>query len=66
MIAESDGPQEPAEEPLPAEVMNDPRIRRQIEEAQTSIREGHVTPGKKANDLAKLARERKLESRSRI
>ena len=57
--ATSNGLQPEEPQPLPPEVLADPKIREQIAEAQAAAREGRTRRGKSADDLLDLANEQR-------
>lgn len=55
------------DEPLSREILDDPQIKKQIDEAKERIREGKTGRGKSAEDLLNLAREQRgMDSRSGV
>jgi hypothetical protein len=57
--------EEEEEQPLPRRVLDDPKIRAQIEEAKERARKGGTGRGKTADELLDLAREQRgVDTRS--
>jgi hypothetical protein len=52
-----------AERPAPPEVLNDPEVRRKVEDALTRVRDGRLRPGSSAEDVSRLIRDYGVDPR---